>query len=163
MRVGHEFPSPLLRELQAQIAEAHRTGIPLRIVGGDTKQGWWCTAATETLSFDAYTGIVAYAPSELVLTARAGTRLTEIQAVLAEAGQMLGFEPPLTGLKSTLGGSIAAALSGPARPYRGAVRDFVLGVRMVTDTGEIVRFGGQVMKNVAGYDLSRLATGSWGG
>ena len=136
--------------------------MPLRIVGGDTKRAWWQTAAVTPLSLRYYAGIVAYEPSELVITARAGTLLSEIEQTLAARGQMLGFEPPRMGAESTLGGVVAAALSGPARPYRGGVRDYVLGVRMLTVTGEIVRFGGQVMKNVAGYDLSRLVTGAWG-
>lgn len=161
-RSKFEAQSPILGTLQAQVAHAHATGTPLRIVGGDTKRGWWQTTATTPLSLNAYAGIVAYEPSELVITACAGTPLKELEAALAARGQMLGFEPPRTGPESTIGGVIAAALSGPARPYCGAARDFVLGVSMLTNEGEIVRFGGQVMKNVAGYDLSRLATGSWG-
>lgn len=159
---GRAPNSPVLAELAAQIRQARTTRTPLRIVGGDTKCAWWQTAATTRLALDAYHGIIAYEPSELVITARAGTLLEDIEAVLAARGQMLGFEPPRTGRAATLGGAVAAALSGPARPYRGAVRDFVLGVNLLTHDGEALRFGGQVMKNVAGYDVSRLLCGSWG-
>lgn len=151
-----------LADLRAQLAHARDAQTPLRIMGGDTKRAWWQTSAIMPLSLRAYTGIVAYEPSELVITARAGTLLRDIETTLAARGQMLGFEPPNTGAASTLGGVIAAALSGPARPYRGGVRDFVLGVRLLTYAGDSVRFGGQVMKNVAGYDISRLVTGAWG-
>lgn len=151
----------MLTDLRAQLERASAAGTSLRITGGDTKRAWWRTSATEPLSLSAYTGIVAYEPSELVITARAGTLLADIEATLAARGQMLGFEPPRTGAKSTLGGVIATALSGPARPYRGGARDYVLGVRLLSSAGS-VRFGGQVVKNVAGYDLSRLATGAWG-
>ena len=99
---------------------------------------------------------------ELVLTARAGTPLREIEAMLGEHGQMLPFEPPHFGESATLGGTIACGLSGPRRPYAGAARDFVLGTRVINGHAQVVRFGGQVMKNVAGYDMSRLLTGSMG-
>nr|VFK52646.1 MAG: glycolate oxidase FAD binding subunit [Candidatus Kentron sp. TUN]VFK52972.1 MAG: glycolate oxidase FAD binding subunit [Candidatus Kentron sp. TUN]VFK53516.1 MAG: glycolate oxidase FAD binding subunit [Candidatus Kentron sp. TUN] len=107
-------------------------------------------------------GIVNYEPKELVITARCGTKLTEIESVLAERGQMLPFEPPHFGPSTTLGGTIAAGLSGPRRPYTGSVRDFVLGIRLLNGRGEILRFGGEVMKNVAGYDVSRLMVGAMG-
>jgi glycolate oxidase FAD binding subunit len=105
---------------------------------------------------------VSYEPTELVLTARAGTPLTEVEAALHDKGQMLAFEPPHFGPGATLGGCVAAGLSGPRRPYAGALRDFVLGVRMLDGRGDDQRFGGQVMKNVAGYDVSRLMAGSLG-
>ncbi|MDP2708417.1 MAG: glycolate oxidase subunit GlcE, partial [Burkholderiales bacterium] len=116
----------------------------------------------EALGVGAYRGIVDYEPTELVITARAGTPLAEIEAVLRDKGQMLAFEPPHFGSSSTLGGCIAAGLSGPRRPYTGAARDFVLGVRMLDGAGNDLRFGGQVMKNVAGFDVSRLMAGSLG-
>ena len=116
----------------------------------------------ETLAVNAYRGIVDYEPTELVITARAGTPLAEIEAALREQGQMLAFEPPHFGPTATLGGCIAAGLSGPRRAYAGAVRDFVLGVRMLDGKGNDLRFGGQVMKNVAGFDVSRLMAGSLG-
>jgi glycolate oxidase FAD binding subunit len=114
------------------------------------------------LSLFHYSGIVDYEPSELVVTARAGTPLRELEAVLAARGQCLGFEPPRISDASTLGGAIASGWSGPARPYRGSARDHVLGVRLLSAEGEVLRFGGQVMKNVAGYDISRLTVGAWG-
>ncbi len=109
-----------------------------------------------------YSGIVEYEPTELVFTARAGTPLREVEAALAERGQMLAFEPPHFGSEATFGGCIASGFSGPRRAYQGAARDFVLGVRLMNSAGEDLRFGGQVMKNVAGYDVSRLLTGSFG-
>src|SRR5699024_1976961 len=99
---------------------------------------------------------------ELTVTVRAGTPLAELQATLAEQSQMLPFEPPHFGAGATIGGTIAAGLSGPARAYAGAARDFVLGCRIINGRGQILRFGGEVMKNVAGYDLSRLMAGAWG-
>ena len=116
----------------------------------------------ERLDLSGHRGIVNYEPTELVITARAGTPLSDIEATLAERGQMLPFEPPHFGPNATLGGCIAAGLSGPRRPYAGSVRDYVLGSRMVNGRGEILRFGGEVMKNVAGYDVSRLLAGSLG-
>jgi glycolate oxidase FAD binding subunit len=109
-----------------------------------------------------YSGIVAYEPTELVFTARAGTPLREVEAALAERGQALACEPPYFGQDATFGGMVASGFSGPRRAAAGSVRDFVLGVRMLNATGEDLRFGGQVMKNVAGFDLSRLITGSFG-
>src|SRR6185437_3778429 len=107
-------------------------------------------------------GIVDYEPSELVVTARSGTPLAELEGALAERDQFLAFEPPAFGPGTTLGGVIAAGLSGPRRMYAGAARDFVLGTRLLTGSGERLRFGGQVMKNVAGFDVSRLLCGSLG-
>ncbi len=116
----------------------------------------------QDLCLNNYQGIINYEPSELVITARAGTPLHIIEATLAEQGQMLGFEPPRYDNKATLGGTIACGLSGPRRPYSGAARDFVLGCRMINGKGELLNFGGQVMKNVAGYDVSRLMCGAQG-
>jgi glycolate oxidase FAD binding subunit len=109
-----------------------------------------------------YNGIMDYEPTELVITARAGTRLADLEAELDRHGQMLAFEPPHFGAAATLGGCIAAGLSGPRRVAAGSARDFVLGVRMLDGKGEDLHFGGQVMKNVAGYDVSRLMAGSMG-
>lgn len=148
--------------LQERIARAHAQGEPLRIVGGDTKAFYGREAAGETVFTGGLTGIVEYEPSELVITAMAGTLLEEIEAALAERGQMLAFEPPHFGAGATLGGTIACGFSGPRRPYAGSARDFVLGLRCLNGKGELLRFGGQVMKNVAGYDVSRLACGSLG-
>jgi glycolate oxidase FAD binding subunit len=107
-------------------------------------------------------GIVDYEPTELVLTARAGTPLAEIERALAERGQMLAFEPPRFGPQATLGGTIACGLSGPRRAASGAARDFVLGARILDGNGTALAFGGRVMKNVAGYDVSRLMVGALG-
>ena len=135
---------------------------PLRIRGSGSKDFYGGAPKGEVLDTTSYRGIVDYAPEELVITARAGTLLHEIEAVLAEQGQMLPFEPPHFGPRATLGGCVAAGLSGPRRASSGAVRDFVLGVQILDGNGDVLRFGGQVMKNVAGYDVSRLMAGSLG-
>ena len=216
----------LTQTLAARVASAQAEGRPLRIQGGGTKTWLGRAVDGEPLAVAGHRGILSYEPTELVITARAGTPLAEIQAALAERGQWLAFEPPhfspATGLtddpldpgacagargkaiggadagagdkadggldvgaggnadggadagrhpnanagslpgKATLGGTLACGLSGPARPYSGAVRDFVLGVRLINGKGEVLRFGGEVMKNVAGYDLSRLMAGAQG-
>lgn len=141
-------------------AAARRT---LRIVGRNSKAFLGRAAvAADLLSVAAHRGIVNYEPQELVITARAGTPLSDIKTLLAQHGQMLAFEPPHYGAHATLGGTIACNLSGPRRPYAGAARDFVLGVEIINGRGEALRFGGSVMKNVAGYDVSRLMAGAWG-
>ena len=149
-------------QMRERIRAAAAQGTPLVIRGGGSKAFLGRPCEGETLDVSGLRGIVQYEPTELVLTARAGTPLAEIEAALAARGQMLGFEPPHYGPAATLGGTIACALSGPARPFRGAARDFVLGVRMVNGRGEAMGFGGEVMKNVAGYDLSRLMCGAFG-
>ncbi len=149
-------------QLAETIAVAAANKTSLRIVGGGSKDFYGNPTTGETLSTSAYRGIVDYEPTELVITARAGTPLAEIEYALREKGQMLAFEPPHFGANATLGGCIAAGLSGPRRPYAGAVRDLVLGVRLLDGKGTDLRFGGQVMKNVAGYDVSRLMAGSMG-
>ncbi|WP_018076677.1 glycolate oxidase subunit GlcE [Thiobacillus denitrificans] len=145
-----------------RIRAAHAESTPLILQGGGSKAFYGNTDEGEILSTRTLTGVVDYQPKELVLTARAGTPLTEIEALLAEQNQMLAFEPPHFGGAATLGGSIAAGLSGPRRPHAGAARDFVLGVRIIDGTGQPLRFGGQVIKNVAGYDVSRLMVGALG-
>lgn len=147
-------------ELTATAAAAART--PLSIVGAGTKRFYGRAATGAHLSLAGHTGIVDYAPTELVITARAGTQVVEIERALAEQRQMLAFEPPHFGSGATLGGTIACGFSGPRRPYAGSARDFVLGVTCLAGNGEVLRFGGRVMKNVAGYDVSRLMTGSLG-
>ncbi|MFT4171199.1 MAG: glycolate oxidase subunit GlcE [Rhodocyclaceae bacterium] len=147
--------------LVEQVRAAHAARRPLHIRGGGSKTFIAPLAGATTLDTRAHAGIVDYAPSELVITARAGTPLADIEALLAEQGQMLAFEPPHFGA-ATLGGCVASGLSGPARAYAGAARDFVLGVRVLDGQGQVLRFGGQVMKNVAGFDVSRLMTGAWG-
>lgn len=146
-----------------QIRQAGAERRPLRIVGGDSKAfyGGVCTAQ-QTLSLAGHCGVIAYEPSELVITARAGTPLAQIQTLLAEFGQMLGFEPPAFAANATLGGAIACGFSGPRRPFAGSARDFMLGCRLVNGRGEVLNFGGRVIKNVAGFDVSRLTVGALG-
>jgi len=153
---------PVVSELSERIRQASAHKRPLRIGGGGTKDFYAYRLEGDPLAVSAYRGVVDYEPSELVLTARAGTLLSEIEDALAAAGQMLACEPPYFGPQATLGGCVAAGFSGPRRAYAGSVRDFVLGVRVLNGAGEDLRFGGQVMKNVAGFDLSRLMTGSFG-
>ena len=148
-------------ELQQRVTAAVKTSTPLVIRGSGSKHFYGRAPQGEPLELATHCGLISYEPAELVLTARAGTPLAEIQSVLASEGQMLGFEPPTLG-SATLGGTIACNLSGPRRPYAGAARDFVLGCRIINGTGERLAFGGEVMKNVAGYDISRLMAGAMG-
>jgi glycolate oxidase FAD binding subunit len=152
----------LIQQFSETIRSAAASRTALRIRGGGSKDFYGVSLRGEVLDTRAYSGIVAYEPTELIVTGRAGTLLGELEAALAEKGQMLAFEPPHFGPDSTLGGCVASGFSGPRRAYAGSARDFVLGVRMLNSEGEDLRFGGQVMKNVAGYDLSRLMTGSFG-
>ncbi|MEJ8795438.1 glycolate oxidase subunit GlcE [Trinickia caryophylli] len=135
---------------------------PLRLRGAGTKDWYGQSLQGEILDTRAYRGIVSYDPAELVVTARCGTPLAELEAALAEHNQMLAFEPPHFGREATLGGCIAAGIAGPRRTSAGAVRDFVLGATILNGNGQVLRFGGQVVKNVAGYDVSRLMAGSLG-
>lgn len=145
-----------------QVRRADAEGTPLKIVGGGTKAFYGRPVAGETLSLADHRGITHYDPVELVVTVRAGTPLAELEAALDAEGQRLAFEPPYFGASATVGGTVACGLSGPRRPWAGAVRDFVLGSRVITHDGKQLRFGGEVMKNVAGYDLSRLMAGAQG-
>ena len=144
------------------VREAAAHGSVLSIQGGGSKHFYGRTTRGETLSLGNHRGIVDYTPAELVISARAGTPLADLEAALAQENQMLAFEPPRFGTTATLGGTIACGLSGPRRPYTGAARDYVLGMKCINGKGELLRLGGQVMKNVAGYDLSRTLTGSLG-
>jgi len=148
--------------LQQQVVAAREQGTSLQITGGNSKAFYGRHIDAETLPVHGHRGILSYEPTELVLTARAGTPLLYIEKSLDEHGQMLGFEPPAFGDKATLGGTIATNFSGPRRAYAGAARDFVLGCKLLNGKGEILSFGGQVMKNVAGYDVSRLMAGALG-
>ncbi|AGI23554.1 FAD linked oxidase domain-containing protein [Pseudomonas sp. ATCC 13867] len=148
-------------ELLEQVNQALAAHTPLRIRGGDSKAFLGRPVNGVELDMRPHSGIVSYDPTELVLTARAGTPLAEIEAALEAAGQMLPCEPP-DHSGATFGGVVAAGLSGPRRPWSGSVRDYVLGTRLITGHGKLLRFGGEVMKNVAGYDLSRLLAGSFG-
>jgi glycolate oxidase FAD binding subunit len=153
---------PIVSDLADRIRKAAAEKRPLRVRGGGTKDFYAHKLEGDPLDVAGYRGVVDYEPSELVLTARAGTPLSEIEETLAKNGQMLACEPPYFGPRATLGGCVAAGLSGPRRPYAGSVRDFVLGTRVLNSEGQDLRFGGQVMKNVAGFDVSRLMAGSFG-
>ena len=152
------------RSLVERVLAAESSGDSLTIKGGGSK-GFLGTqindASVDFLSTLGHSGVVSYEPTELVVTVRAGTRLDDLVHVLDDAGQMLPFEPPRHA-GATIGGVIACGLSGPRRPYAGSARDFVLGTRVINGQGEDLRFGGEVMKNVAGYDVSRLQTGAYG-
>lgn len=162
-------------DMSAALAERVRgavaAGTPLRLRGGGSKDFYGQTLAGEILDIRPHRGVISYEPSELVVTARAGTPLAELEALLAGQGQCLSFEPPhfaangandAIGAQATVGGMVASGLSGPARASVGAVRDYMLGVVLLNGKGERLVFGGQVMKNVAGYDVSRLMAGSLG-
>ncbi len=152
---------PALSQIAERIRAAAADSTVLRIRGAGTKDFYGEPPRGEPLSTAGLQGIVSYEPSELVVTARAGTQLVELEALLAEQGQCLPFEPPRFG-SGTVGGMVAAGLSGPARASVGAVRDYVLGAQLLNGRGELLTFGGQVMKNVAGYDVSRVLAGSLG-
>ena len=153
---------PALQRLVDQVHSARAAGGHLDIRGGGTKSFYGEPAQGEPLHRSGLRGISSYEPSELVVTARAGTPLEELEAALAERGQCLPFEPPRFMAGGTVGGMVAAGLSGPSRASVGAVRDYVLGASLLNGRGEVLSFGGQVMKNVAGYDVSRLLAGSMG-
>ncbi len=150
-----------LQYFSERLRSASSNATPLRLRGGGSKDFYGQTLHGEVLDTRAYRGILSYEPSELVITVRAGTPMVEVQAALAEQGQCLPFEPPHFGA-ATVGGMVASGLAGPARASVGTVRDFVLGLRMLNGQGQDLTFGGQVMKNVAGYDVSRLLAGSLG-
>jgi len=154
--------NPIIETFREQILHAAKNKTPLSIEGGATKS-WYGNANTYTkLDTRTYSGILEYQPEELVITACAGTPLKEIEAALKEKNQVLAFEPPHFGEHATFGGAIAAGLAGPGRISVGNFRDFVLGTRILDGKGQDLSFGGQVMKNVAGYDVSRLMPGSMG-
>ena len=153
--------------LQATVQQAYQTKQALKIVGAGTKNFLGRHTQGEVVDVSEHSGILQYQPVELVLTARAGTSVVEVQQVLAEQGQMLAFEPPIfnhqdNGKSATLGGTLAANLAGASRPWAGSMRDLVLGVELINGRGELLNFGGKVMKNVAGYDVSRTQAGAMG-
>ena len=168
-----------LAALREQVVAANHDRRPLRITGGGTKSFYGrpvqpsvpapsaagspaTSSAAEILDCRVNRGIISYEPTELVVSARCGTPLVDLEQALAENRQYLPFEPPHFGAGATLGGAVAAGLSGPRRMAAGALRDYVLGTTLLTANGEVLRFGGEVMKNVAGYDVSRLLAGSLG-
>ena len=148
--------------LLEQVSRALASRRPLRIRGGNSKAFLGRPVDGDELDTRSHQGIVDYDPTELVVTVRAGTPLVQLNAALEAKGQMLACEPPTFGDRATVGGMMASALAGPRRPWSGSVRDFVLGCRVITGAAKHLRFGGQVMKNVAGYDMSRLLAGSFG-
>ena len=156
----------VLSEMIDQVMTARASLKSLIIQGGSTKRFYGepppASSNGGVLDVSAFHGVINYQPSELVLTARAGTPLAEVEQLLASNRQMLAFEPPRYGPESTLGGCVAAGLSGPRRMMAGSLRDFVLGATLLDASGTVLRFGGEVMKNVAGYDVSRLLAGSMG-
>ncbi len=151
-----------LEKIQEQIREAAGRGAALCIRGGGSKDFYGNAPRGERLDTREHAGIVSYEPTELVVTARCGTLLSDLEKTLSEKGQFLSFEPPGFGAGATLGGCVAAGLSGPRRANAGSVRDAMLGAKILDGRGQLLAFGGQVMKNVAGYDVSRLLAGSLG-
>ena len=149
--------------LAHRVGEAAQDGRPLRIVGHGSKDFYGNASAGEALSTRELTGVVAYEPGELYVAAAAAEPLEAVEKLLGERGQMLPFDPPRYGGKGTVGGAMACGLAGPGKPRGGGVRDSILGVRLVNGRGDILNFGGRVMKNVAGYDVSRLNVGALGG
>lgn len=148
--------------LVAEVSQAWASSTPLTIRGGNSKAFLGRPLHGTPIDTRSHRGVVSYDPTELVITARAGTPVSELNATLDAAGQMLPCEPPSFDGTATVGGMVAAGLAGPRRPWSGSVRDFVLGCRVITGNAKHLRFGGEVMKNVAGYDVSRLLAGSFG-
>lgn len=161
-RAAADAVADVLQSLRATILRAARDRSPLRIRGGGSKDFLGQRFDGDQLDTRPLAGILSYEPTELVITALAGTPLAQVEALLAEHGQMLAFEPPSFGGPATVGGVVAAGLSGPRRASVGAARDFVLGLGCMDAQGRELQFGGQVMKNVAGYDVSRLMCGAMG-
>ena len=158
--------SDISQQLQKQVQNAFDKKTALCIIGGNSKSFYGHadarSASAQALDMSGHLGILNYEPTELVITVRAGTPLQDIENLLEENGQMLPFEPPAFTNNATIGGTIACNLSGPRRAYTGAARDFLLGCKIINGKGEILSFGGEVMKNVAGYDVSRLMAGAMG-
>lgn len=153
---------PALAALVERVRAAQAAGTPIAIAGHGSKAFYGGALQGEALDVTPLAGISSYEPTELVVTARAGTPLAELEAVLTEKGQCLPFEPPRFGGRGTVGGMMSAGLSGPSRATVGALRDHVLGATLLNGRGEVLSFGGQVIKNVAGYDVARLLAGAMG-
>ncbi len=152
----------MIDDWQSQIKAAAAKGAKLTIRGSGSKTFCSPAATGDVIDTREHGGIVEYEPNELVIVVRCGTRIADVEKAMADAGQMLAFEPPHFGEGATIGGMVASGLSGPRRPYAGALRDFVLGCKVLDGKGDHLSFGGKVMKNVAGFDVSRLLTGSQG-
>ena len=162
MPISPGSSADLTEALAAQVRAASATATPLRIQGGGTRAFYGREVVGQSLDMSGHRGVIDYDPSEMVITARSGTPMTEIAALLDAQNQMLAFEPPSFGAGGTLGGAVATGLSGPRRPFTGALRDYLLGARIVDGRGEVLRFGGTVFKNVAGFDAFRLMVGAQG-
>ena len=154
--------SNITEQLQKQILSASKSQKSLRIEGNNTKAFIGNASDGEIISSQRHQGVLSYDPSELVIKVRSGTRLDDINEVLAEHKQSLPFEPNTFDGNATIGGTVACNISGPARAYKGAARDYLLGASIINGKAEVLQFGGQVMKNVAGYDASRLMAGAMG-
>lgn len=152
----------VLPDLQEQVRKASSNATPLKICGGGSKSFYGNRIEGDPLDVSTHIGIIDYDPAELVITLRAGCLLKDVEELLLEHGQMLGFEPPHFSAKATIGGTVATALAGPRRAFSGGVRDFVLGAKVLDGRGEVLNFGGRVIKNVAGFDVSRLMVGAMG-
>jgi glycolate oxidase FAD binding subunit len=149
-------------ELATQIASVAATGGEIEIVAGGSKRFYGESFEALPVDVSGHSGVIDYDPAELVITLRAGCKLLEVETLLADHRQMFGFEPPCFGRDATIGGTVASGLAGPRRAFAGGTRDFVLGVKILDGRGEINHFGGRVIKNVAGFDVSRLMVGSLG-
>lgn len=161
--MSHSIPDNNLElELQQRVTRALADGTALVIAGGGSKSFYGQPIEGEPLELGLHTGIIDYDPAELVITLRAGCKLADVEALLAENNQMLGFEPLHLGKNSTIGGVVASGLAGPRRAWAGGVREFILGAKIISGRGEIMNFGGRVIKNVAGFDVSRLMVGAHG-
>ena len=150
------------KNLLEQVKDACTHNSPLRIAGNDSKRFMGRRTTGKLLTVSGHSGIVSYEPTELVITVRSGTKIVDVDAALAEHMQFLGSDPPAFNRDATIGGTLACNQSGPARPWFGSIRDHVLGVRLINGRGEHLRYGGRVLKNVAGYDVSRLQAGAMG-
>ena len=149
-------------ELATQIAAVAASGGAVEIIGGGSKKFYGAALDALAIEVAGHSGVIDYDPAELVITLRAGCRLSEVEALLAENRQMFAFEPPHFAPEATIGGMVASGLAGPRRGFAGSIRDFVLGVKMLDGRGDVLQFGGRVIKNVAGFDVSRLLVGSLG-
>ena len=154
--------SDIEEDLAAQVAAVAATGGTVEIVGGGSKRFYGEPVEALAIEVEAHRGVIDYDPAELVITLRAGCRLREVEALLAEHRQMFAFEPPYFKPQATVGGMVACGLAGPRRGFAGSIRDYLLGAKILDGRGEVLQFGGRVIKNVAGFDLSRLLSGSLG-
>ncbi|MCP4332918.1 MAG: glycolate oxidase subunit GlcE [Gammaproteobacteria bacterium] len=152
----------LEEDLATQVAAVAATGAEVQIIGGGSKRFYGEPMEALPIDVSAHSGVIDYDPAELVITLRAGCKLSQVETLLAENRQMFGFEPPCLGADATIGGMVASGLAGPRRAYAGSIRDFVLGAKMLDGRGKVLQFGGRVIKNVAGFDVSRLLVGSHG-